>query len=128
MKENYEMDQQITDLKIKLKYVMEKKTEKTLDFFNETCGIFINYYDAVNKIMNNDKQKGELEEIVPIDLKKVKESYTEKLTSLKSKLEKYSQTESSIIAEFHRYIGFEKSLNEAFKNEIEKYKLEDENI
>ena len=31
------MDQQITDLKIKLKYVMEKKTEKTLDFFNETC-------------------------------------------------------------------------------------------
>ena len=35
MKENYEMDQQITDLKIKLKYVMEKKTEKTLDFFNE---------------------------------------------------------------------------------------------
>ena len=90
--------------------------------------IFINYYDAVNKIMNNDKQKGELEEIVPIDLKKVKESYTEKLTSLKSKLEKYSQTESSIIAEFHRYMGFEKSLTEAFKNEIEKYKLEDENI
>ena len=128
MKENYEIDQQITDLKIKLKYVMEKKTEKTLDFFNETCSIFINYYDAVSKIMNNDKQKGELEEIVPIDLKKIKEGYTEKLTNLKSKLEKYSQTESSIIAEFHRYIGFEKSLTEAFKNEIEKYKLEDENI
>ena len=128
MKENYEMDQQITDLKIKLKYVMEKKTEKTLDFFNETCGIFINYYDAVNKIMNNDKQKGELEEILPLDLKKIKEGYTEKLTALKSKLEKYSQNESSIIAEFHRYIGFEKSLTEAFKNEIEKYKLEDDNI
>ena len=66
MKENYQIDQEITDLKIKLKYVMEKKTEKTLDFFNETCGIFINYYDAVNKIMNNDKQKRELEEILPL--------------------------------------------------------------
>ena len=44
------MDKQITDLKIKLKYVMEKKTEKTLNFFNETCDIFINYYDALNKI------------------------------------------------------------------------------
>ena len=127
MKENYEIDQQITDLKIKLKYVMEKKTEKTLDFFNETCSIFINYYDAVNKIMNNDKPKGELEEVFPLDLNKIKEGYTEKLTNLKSKLEKYSQTESSIIAEFHRYMGFEKPLTEAFKNEIEKYKIEDNN-
>ena len=78
--------------------------------------------------MNNDKPKGELEEVIPVDLKKIKEGYTEKLTALKAKLEKYNQSESSIIAEFHRYIGFEKSLTEAFKNEIEKYKLEDENI
>ena len=127
MKENYEIDQQITDLKIKLKYVMEKKTEKTLDFFNETCSIFINYYDAVNKIMNNDKPKGELEEVLPLDLNKIKESYTEKLTNLKSKLEKYTQSENSIIAEFHRYMGFEKPLTEAFKNEIEKYKIDDNN-
>ena len=77
--------------------------------------------------MNNDKPKGELEDVFPLDLKKIKDGYTEKLTALKSKLEKYSQTESSIIAEFHRYMGFEKSLNEAFKNEIEKYKIDDEN-
>ena len=127
MKENYEIDQQITDLKIKLKYVMEKKTEKTLDFFNETCSIFINYYDAVNKIMNNDKPKGELEEVFPLDLNKIKEGYTEKLTNLKSKLEKYTQSENSIIAEFHRYMGFEKPLTEAFKNEIEKYKIDENN-
>ena len=127
MKENYEIDQQITDLKIKLKYVMEKKTEKTLDFFNETCSIFINYYDAVSKIMNNDKQKGELEEVFPLDLNKIKEGYTEKLTNLKSKLEKYNQTENSIIAELHRYMGFDKPLTEAFKNEIEKYKIDENN-
>ncbi len=42
-------------------------------------------------------------------------------------MEKYSQTESSIIAEFHRYMGFEKPLTEAFKNEIEKYKIDDNN-
>ena len=34
MKENYQIDEEITDLKIKLKYVMEKKTEKTFEFFN----------------------------------------------------------------------------------------------
>ena len=127
MKENYEIDQQTTDLKIKLKFVMEKKTEKTLDFFNETSSIFINYYDAVSKIMNNDKPKGELEEVFPLDLNKIKETYTEKLKALKSKLEKYSQNENSIIAEFHRYMGFEKPLIEAFKNEIEKYKIDDNN-
>lgn len=77
--------------------------------------------------MNNDKPKGELEEVFPLDLNKIKEGYTEKLTNLKSKLEKYSQTESSIIAEFHRYMGFEKPLTEAFKNEIEKYKIDDNN-
>ena len=23
-----------------------EKTEKTMEFFNETCGVFLNYYDA----------------------------------------------------------------------------------
>ena len=77
--------------------------------------------------MNNDKPKGELEEVFPLDLNKIKEGYTEKLTNLKSKLEKYTQSENSIIAEFHRYMGFEKPLTEAFKNEIEKYKIDENN-
>ena len=62
-----------------------------------------------------------------MDLNKIKEGYTEKLTNLKSKLEKYNQTENSIIAELHRYMGFDKPLTEAFKNEIEKYKIDENN-
>lgn len=126
MKENYEIDKEITDLKIKLKYIMEKKSDKTIEFFNETCSIFMNYYDAIGKILNTD-QNGELNDLFPnSNLDELKQKYYERLVNLKGKLEKFNSTEEGIVTELHRYKAYEKSCEEAFKNEIEKYKINNE--
>ena len=126
MKENLEIDKEITDLKIKLKYIMEKKTEKTCDFFNETSGIFMNYYDAVCKIINNDKD-GELSDFFSnSSLDEMKEKYSEKLNNLKKKLEEFNTKEDQIVTELHRYPQYEKSLSDAFKNEIINYRIIDD--
>ena len=126
MKENLEIDKEITDLKIKLKYIMEKKTEKTCDFFNETSGIFMNYYDAVCKIINSDKE-GELSDFFSnSSLDEMKEKYSEKLNNLKKKLEEFNTKEDQIVTELHRYPQYEKSLSDAFKNEIINYRIIDD--
>jgi predicted GNAT family N-acyltransferase len=126
MKENLEIDKEITDLKIKLKYIMEKKTEKTCDFFNETSGIFMNYYDAVCKIINVDKE-GELSDFFSnSSLDEMKVKYTEQLNNLKTKLEEFNTREDQIVTELHRYPQYEKSLSDAFKNEIINYRIIDD--
>ena len=124
MKENYDIDNEITKLKIKLKFVMQKKSDKTIEFFNETCSIFMNYYDAVGKILNSD-QNGELSELFPnSDLDELKQKYYDRLVNLKAKLEKCNSAEETIVTELHRFKSYEKSCEEAFKSEIEKYKLD----
>jgi hypothetical protein len=44
-------DKVITDNKLKLKYVMQRKVEKTMEFFCCNQESFILYYDAMMKIM-----------------------------------------------------------------------------
>ena len=127
MKENYQIDEEITDLKIKLKYVMEKKTEKTFEFFNETLGLFMNYFDAAQKIILVDEKK-EVENIFPSkNIDEMKDKYQNKLKNLKEKLEQLNNKEDNIVTELHRYKNFEKSLGDAFKEEIKKYKIDYDN-
>ena len=127
MKENYQIDQEITDMKIKLKYVMEKKTEKTFEFFNETIGLFMNYFDATQKIILADEKK-EVESVFPSNrINEMKNKYQSKLKGLKEKLEDLNKREDNIVTELHRYKNFEKSLGDAFKEEIKKYKIDYDN-
>ncbi len=124
MKENFQIDQEITDMKIKLKYVMEKKTEKTFEFFNETLGLFMNYFDAAQKIIITDEKK-EVEPVFPSNrINEMKNKYQNKLKGLKEKLEDLNKREDNIVTELHRYKNFEKSLGDAFKEEIKKYKID----
>lgn len=123
MKENYEIDQEITNLKMKLRYIIEKKTDKTMDFFNETLSIFMNYYDAMCKIINVD-QSGELADIFnENNLEEMKERYQDKLLDVKAKMEKFQNMEDNITTELHRYKENEKSCEETFKSEIENCNL-----
>ena len=84
----------------------------------------MNYYDAVGKILNSD-QNGELSELFPnSDLDELKQKYYDRLVNLKAKLEKCNSAEESIVTELHRFKSYEKSCEEAFKTEIEKYKVD----
>ncbi|MCQ2817125.1 MAG: hypothetical protein MJ252_07660 [archaeon] len=122
MQENFEIDKEITELKQKLRYVMEKKTEKTMDFFNETCGIFLNYYDAVNKMA---KAEGDIfEDIQDGNFEAIKEKYCQKLETLKEVLQKSNDEEEKYQMELHRFPKFEdKSCEDIFEKEIEKYEI-----
>jgi hypothetical protein len=53
LSENYEYDKKIIDLKLKLKYVMQRKLEKTMEFFCDNQTLFIKYYDCLKKINGN---------------------------------------------------------------------------
>ena len=43
-------DDNITDLKMKLKIIMQRKNQKTMEFFCNTQSIFIKYFDSLTKI------------------------------------------------------------------------------
>ncbi len=50
IKQSIEIDRQIIDLKLKLRYVMERKNQSTMEFFCSNQNLFIKYYDALMKI------------------------------------------------------------------------------
>jgi hypothetical protein len=50
LKESFIYDQKIVDLKMKLKMVMQRKLQRTIDFFCENQNLFVKYYDSLKKI------------------------------------------------------------------------------
>lgn len=63
LKENFTYEEKIVNLKMKLKLVMQRKLQKTMDFFCDNQNLFIKYYDSLKKmngihliiiIINND--------------------------------------------------------------------------
>jgi len=53
LKENFSYDQKIIDLKMKLKMVMQRKLQRTMDFFCENQNLFVKYYDSLKKMHGN---------------------------------------------------------------------------
>ena len=87
----------------------------------------MNYFDAAQKIILVDEKK-EVENIFPSkNIDEMKDKYQNKLKNLKEKLEQLNNKEDNIVTELHRYKNFEKSLGDAFKEEIKKYKIDYEN-
>lgn len=125
LKENFEIDKRITNLKRKLKIVMENKNEKTFDFFNETCSIFINYYDSIGKVIQTAGEEKINEEF---NLENVKNNCVSKLYNLKKKLEEISNKEENINSELHRFKEYEMGYEEMFKKEINQYKINPNNL
>lgn len=54
IKESVGYDNKITDYKLKLKYVMQRKVQKTMEFFCSNQGLFIKYYDSLVKMLNSN--------------------------------------------------------------------------
>ncbi len=50
IKESLEIDKKITHLKLKLKFIMQRKVQKTMEFFCSNQNLFIKYYDALVKM------------------------------------------------------------------------------
>ena len=53
IKESVEYDNKITDYKLKLKFVMQRKVNKTMEFFCSNQNLFIKYYDSLIKMLNS---------------------------------------------------------------------------
>jgi chromosome segregation ATPase len=53
IKESLEIDKKITNLKLKLKFIMQRKVEKTMEFFCSNQNLFIKYYDALLKMQTS---------------------------------------------------------------------------
>jgi hypothetical protein len=53
IEESLEIDKKITHLKSKLKYVMQRKVQKTMEFFCSNQNLFIKYYDALIKMQGS---------------------------------------------------------------------------
>jgi hypothetical protein len=50
IKESIEIDNKIIDIKLKLRYIMERKNQSTMEFFCSNQNLFIKYYDAIMKM------------------------------------------------------------------------------
>ena len=56
IQESLEMDKKITNLKSKLKFVMQRKVQKTMEFFCANQSLFIKYYDSLTKMLSSKKK------------------------------------------------------------------------
>ena len=102
IKDNYNNDITMTNLKIKLKTIMEKKTEKNTEIFANTCEFFMNYYGVASKILYNNQ--GELNNYIPyVDLESMKQKYSTKLEDIKTKLQKFNNQEDVLVLELNKY-------------------------
>ena len=60
IKQSIEIDNKIIDLKLKLRYIMERKNQSTMEFFCSNQNLFIKYYDALMKMYKCKKNLTQL--------------------------------------------------------------------
>jgi hypothetical protein len=58
----------------------------------------------------------------------MKNKYSDRLMSLKNKLEMLNQKEESITIDLHRYKKLEKNVDDLFKKEIDYYKISEDSL
>ena len=59
---------------------------------------------------------------------RMKNKYSDRLMSLKNKLEMLNQKEESITIDLHRYKKLEKNVDDLFKKEIDYYKISEDSL
>lgn len=136
MKESLEYDNKITEYKLKLKYIMQRKVQKTMEFFSSNQSLFIKYYDGLQKMQNSknlililDNSTGELDNLYSKEnLDAIKTKYYDRLVTMKAKLEKLNSKEESIATNLNRYTKYEKNIEDLFKKEIEKHKISEDSL
>lgn len=130
-------DKIITDYKLKLKYVMQRKVEKTMEFFCCNQELFIVYYDSMMKIMQSkyifinklDCQGNEMNNLFPKNfLDSMKLKYGDRLMNMKTKIENLNSKEDLLLSDLHNYKKIEKNVDELFKEEKEQYKITDDSL
>ena len=134
--ESLDIDKTNTNLKLKLKYVMQRKVQKTMEFFCSNQNLFIKYYDSLLKMLNSnnfvkflDNSNKELDCLyTKKTLDAIKMKYNDRLVNLKIKMENLNFKEESLSSDLHRYQNLEKNVDDLFKDEIEKYKLVDDSL
>jgi hypothetical protein len=136
IQQSLEMDKKNTNLKLRLKYVMQRKVQKTMEFFCSNQNLFIKYYDSLIKIGNSkihilnkslDEVNQELSSIFDKGkLEVIRKKYSEKLIDLKNKMQKINTKEENLSSELHNYKHLEINVDELFKEEIDYYKISED--
>lgn len=103
--------------KQKLKYIVQRKSEKSLEFFCSTQNLFVKLYDTLIRARSIIKDEERLTKVFNFSkLNKIKSEFHLKLTSLKSKLEVLSRKEDLILSSINRY-KFNDNILEVFKDD-----------
>jgi N-acetylneuraminic acid mutarotase len=75
------------DIKRELKNIIENKNEKTLEFFNDTCNIFMNYYETISTMIQTSDENINMN---------IEEFKINELQNVKKKLEEIDQKEENL--------------------------------
>ena len=75
------------DIKRELNNIIENKNEKTLEFFNDTCNIFMNYYETISTMIQTS------DEDINMNIEEFK---INELQNVKKKLEEIDQKEENL--------------------------------
>ena len=75
------------DIKRELKNIIENKNEKTLEFFNDTCNIFMNYYETISTMIRTSDENINMN---------IEEFKINELQNVKKKLEEIDQKEENL--------------------------------
>lgn len=152
LKENSLYDQKIVELKLKLKMVMQRKLQRTMDFFCENQNLFVKYYDSLKKMHGKfqliflilifhiikkifiitkfiDVYEAEVSGVYNKKyIDDIKDKYLEKLEHMRNRFEKLNFREDALSNDMYKYKHFDKGISDLFKEEIDKYKISEDSL
>lgn len=111
-------DEKIINIKQKLRYIMQRKTEKSLEFFCSSQNLFVKLYDTMIKARNANEQEetGKASSLLKESrIDEIKEKYKQKIIKLKNSLGVLSEKEDRIVENINRY-KIKDKIEEVFKD------------
>ena len=128
LKDYLVFENDITNLKQKLKFIMNRKNQKTMEFMCQCQDLFLKSYDTIMKI--KEKNRAGIKETDKVftdkDINDIKSNFITKLTYLRENLIKFNHKEDELITDMDKVKKFDKNIDDLFKKEIEEFKITDE--
>ena len=110
-------DNKIISKKQKLKYITQRKTDKSLEFFCSTQNLFVKLYDTIIKAKESCAKDSTVSRKFNFSkLDSIKTKFHSKLTDLKQRLEMLNNKEDLLISNINRY-KISDNIFEVFKND-----------
>lgn len=99
-------EEKIINYKQRLRYIMQRKSDKSLEFFCSTQNLFVKLYDTMikAKTANETEETGQATKLLKrekVDL--IKEKFKTKISNLQTKLEELKNKEDNICSSINKY-------------------------